>query len=202
MWISLLIRQEEKGAPEDEMVGWHHGLDRQEFGQAPQDGEEQGSPACMGLRRLGHDWATEQQQRTTDWVAYPTEMYCLIVEGFPGGSAAKESAHNVGDLGSIPGLGRSPGEGKGSPLQCSGLKNSMDCTVHGVAKSWTRLSDFQAFKGRHLNFWSTWALWSALPVSVPCLKSTSVTLLRSPVQRKQTSCCSFSSLSFSTVSFS
>ena len=42
----------------------------------------------------------------------------------------------------IPRLGRSPGEGKGYPLQYSGLKNFMDCIVHGVAKSWTRLSDF------------------------------------------------------------
>ena len=61
--------------------------------------------------------------------------------GFPGDSAVKESACNMGDLGSIPGLGRSP-EGKGYPLQDSGLENSMDCTAHGVAKSWTRLSDF------------------------------------------------------------
>ena len=42
---------------------------------------------------------------------------------------------NVGELGSTPGLGRSPGEGKGYPLQCSGLENSMDCIDHGVAKS-------------------------------------------------------------------
>ena len=62
--------------------------------------------------------------------------------GFPCGSAGKESARNVGDLGSIPGLGRSPVEGKGSPLQYSGLENSTDCVVHGVAKSWTRLSHF------------------------------------------------------------
>ena len=48
----------------------------------------------------------------------------------------------MGDLGSIPGLGRSPGEGKIYPLQYSGLENSMDYTGHGVAKSWTRLSDF------------------------------------------------------------
>ena len=48
----------------------------------------------------------------------------------------------MGDLGWILGLGRSPGEGKGYPLQYSGLENSMDCIVHGVAKSWTRLSDF------------------------------------------------------------
>ena len=50
-------------------------------------------------------------------------------------SADKESACNVGDLGSIPGLGRSPGEGKGYPLWYSGLENSMDSIVHGVAKS-------------------------------------------------------------------
>ena len=62
--------------------------------------------------------------------------------GFPGGSAGKESACNAGDLGSIPGLGRSPGEGKGYPLQYSGLENSMDYIVHAVTKSWTQLNDF------------------------------------------------------------
>ena len=59
---------------------------------------------------------------------------------FPCDSAGKESACNAGDLGSILGLGRSPGEGKGYPLQYSGLENSMDCIVHKVAKSQTRLS--------------------------------------------------------------
>ena len=54
----------------------------------------------------------------------------------------KNLACNVGDLGSIPGLGRSLGEGKGYPLQYSGLENSMDCILHGVAKNPTRLSDF------------------------------------------------------------
>ena len=53
------------------------------------------------------------------------------------GSAGKESACNAGDLGSIPRLGRSPGEGKGYPLQYSGLENSTDCIVHGVTKSQT-----------------------------------------------------------------
>ena len=62
--------------------------------------------------------------------------------GFPCGSAGKESACNVGDLGSISGLGRSPGEGKGYSLQYSGLENSMDCIVHGVPKRQTQLSDF------------------------------------------------------------
>ena len=60
-----------------------------------------------------------------------------IFLGFPGGSDGKESAYNVGDLGSIPGLGRSPGEGKGYPFLYSSLENSMDSIVHGVAKSWT-----------------------------------------------------------------
>ena len=48
----------------------------------------------------------------------------------------------MGDLGSIPGLGRFPGKGNGYPLQYSGLENSMDCIVHRVPKSWTQLSDF------------------------------------------------------------
>ena len=64
------------------------------------------------------------------------------VKGFPGGSTGKDSACNVGDLGSIPGLGRSLGEGKGFPLQYSGLENSMDYILQGTAKSETWLSDF------------------------------------------------------------
>ena len=62
--------------------------------------------------------------------------------GFPDSSVDKESPCNTGNPGLIPGLGRSPGEGKGYPLQYSGLENSRDCIVHGVAKSWTRLSNF------------------------------------------------------------
>ena len=73
---------------------------------------------------------------------------CMHTQGLEGlgylpqYSAGKESACNAGDLGSVPGLGRSPGEGKGYPPQYSGLENSMDCIVHGVEKSQTRLSDF------------------------------------------------------------
>ena len=62
--------------------------------------------------------------------------------GLPGDSDGKESACNAGDQGLITGLGRSPQEGKGYPLQYSGLENSMDCIVHGVTKNQTRLSDF------------------------------------------------------------
>ena len=69
------------------------------------------------------------------------------MQGFPGGTEVKASACNVGDLGSIPGSGRSPGEENGNPLQYSYLENPMDrgawwAAVHGVAKSRTRLSDF------------------------------------------------------------
>ena len=74
-----------------------------------------------------------------------TQEYLLLV--FPGESNGKESACNVGDLGSIPGLGRSFGGGHGNRLQYSCLENPMDggawwATVHGVAMSQTRLSDF------------------------------------------------------------
>ena len=87
-----------------------------------------------------------QETRFDSWVrkipwrreSLPTPVFL----GFPGGSAGKESTCNVGDLGSIPGLGRSPGEGKGYPLQYSCPENSMDWIVHGVRKSWIRLSGF------------------------------------------------------------
>ena len=65
--------------------------------------------------------------------------YLLV---FSGDSDGKESSWSMGDLGSIPGLGRSPGEGNGNPLQYSGLENPMDCTVHEAAKSLTRLRGF------------------------------------------------------------
>ena len=67
--------------------------------------------------------------------------------GFPYDSDGKESACNAGDRGSILELGRFPGEGKGYPLQYSGLEKSVDCIVHGVAKSQTQLSDFH-FQGK------------------------------------------------------
>ena len=62
--------------------------------------------------------------------------------GFPCSSAGKESACNEGDLDLIPGLGRSPGEGKVYPCQYSGLEKPIDCIFHEVAKSWTQLSNF------------------------------------------------------------
>ena len=69
-------------------------------------------------------------------------IYLVLDGDYPGGLDRKESACNVGDLGLIPGLGRSPGGGHGNPLQYSCLENPMDrgawwATVHGVTKSWT-----------------------------------------------------------------
>ena len=64
-------------------------------------------------------------------------MVNALVFHIPFGSDGKASVYNSGDLGSIPGLGRSPGEGKGYPRQYSGLENSLDCIVHEVAKSQT-----------------------------------------------------------------
>ena len=77
--------------------------------------------------------------------------------GFPGGPAGKESSCNMGDLGSIPRLGRSSGEGNSYPLQYSGLENSMNCIVHGVAKSQTQLDGF------HFTLhWTSWTNWAKL----------------------------------------
>ena len=77
-------------------------------------------------------------------------MWVSSEKGFPGGSDGKAAACIAGDLGLIPGSGRSPGEGNGNPLQYSCLENSMDggvwrATVHGPAKSQTRLSNFTFF---------------------------------------------------------
>ena len=93
------------------------------------------------LKRLPTMWETwvrslGQEDWRRKW--QPTPVFL----GFPGGSEVKESAHNAGDLGSIPGSGRSPGEGNSNPLQYSCLESPMDegawwATVHGVAKSQT-----------------------------------------------------------------
>ena len=63
----------------------------------------------------------------------------------------KEIALNAGDMGWIPGLGRSPEERKGYPLQYSGLENPMDHIIHGITKSWTRLSTFHIHLTLHIS---------------------------------------------------
>ena len=99
--------------------------------------------SCI-VRQILYHWAT---------VAYTQPLLCVYIYthihthmGFCGGSDVKESACSMGDLGSIPGLGRSPGEGHGNPLQYSCLENphgenSLRATVRGVTKSRTWLSD-------------------------------------------------------------
>ena len=84
-----------------------------------------------------------QSGRVSPSPPFQTKTKGSALVGFSCGSAGEEFTCNVGDLGSIPGLGRPPGEEKGHPLQYSGLENSRDCVVHGVAKSRTRLSDFR-----------------------------------------------------------
>ena len=87
----------------------------------------------------------------------------LVFLGFPGGSACRESTCSAGDPGSILGLGRSPGEGKGYPLQYSGLENCLDYTVHGVTGSQTRLSDF------HFHLFKTGPYLGCLQTSLDCV---------------------------------
>ena len=91
--------------------------------------------SCNGMRPQFDSWVGKICWRRN-------RLPIPVFLGFPGGSAGKESTWNSGDLGLIPGLGRLPGEGKGPPLQCSGLENSMDGIVHWIAKSQTQLSDF------------------------------------------------------------
>ena len=98
---------------------------------------------------------------------------------FPCGSAGKESACNVGDLGSIPGLGRSSGEGKGYQLQYSCLENSMDCIVHRVSKSWTQLSNFHSLIHIYLygnRFLKRVDICICVTDSLCCTEETNVTL--------------------------
>ena len=103
--------------------------------------EEPGRLQSMGSQRVGHDWATS--------------LSIWHLQGFPCGLAGKEFACDVGDLDLIPVFGRSPGEGKGYQFQYSGLENSMDYIVHGVAKSWTGLSNI------HFHF--THTQWNTKP---------------------------------------
>ena len=93
---------------------------------------------CLQCRRTWFDSWVRKIHWRKDRLPTP------VLLGFPCGSAGKESACSEGDLGSIPGLGRSPGGRKGYPLQYSGLEKSMDCIVHGVPKSQTQLSNFHS----------------------------------------------------------
>ena len=126
--------------------------------QKPQYSLKPQNPAIKSNHRNQHgtQW---QNSGMEPCVAYPEEshfcgfhfsflnkVFLSAIWGFPSGSEGKASAWNAGGLGSIPGPGRSPGEGNGNPLQYSCLENPMErgdwqATVHGVPKSWKRLSD-------------------------------------------------------------
>ena len=129
------------------------------------------------------------QARTLEWVIifssrgsfWPRQwtrvslIFCFAggFFGVPCGSAGKESTCNAEDLGLVPRLGRSPGEGKGYLLQYSGLVNSMDCIIHGVTKSWTGLNDFhfhflQTSDAQSTHSWTLLAKPKHLCVVVVC----------------------------------
>ena len=96
----------------------------------------------------------------THVLTFIQSLSAYLIMGFTGGSDSKESACNAGDLGSISGSGRSPGEGKGNPFQYSCLENPMDreawwATIHGVAMSRTRLTDFHSLILRKTLLWTT-----------------------------------------------
>ena len=116
---------------------------------------------------IGHSMLLTEHWKNSRMTLNLTEWCCLKIHrpsfylGFPGGSEVKASACNTGDLGSIPGSGRSPGEGYSNPLQYSCLVNPMDggawwATVHGVTKSQTWLSDF-SFTFTFLSTWETYS---------------------------------------------
>ena len=95
-------------------------------------------------------------------------MEIVNLLGFPGGSASEESACNAEDLGLIPELGRSPGEGNGCLFHYSGLENSTDCIVHRVAKNRTQLSDFHFDFVSLLQLLHSTTLWYTKGISAVC----------------------------------
>ena len=109
--------------------------------------EEPSELQAMGLQRVRHNWATNLPLSFHFDGLIRIEVVKTKEQKVPPCSSdRKESAHDVGDLGLIPGLGRSPEEGNGNPLQYSCLENSMDrgawwSTAHGIAENWTQLSN-------------------------------------------------------------
>ena len=148
------------------------GFSRQEYwnrlpcpppGDLPNPGIDPKSPVSPALQENSLPLSHQGSKSTILQYKYPSHKRCgfdswvrkipwrsdmlptAVFLGFPGGSTGKESTCNAGDLDSIPGLGWSPGEGNGNPLQYSFLENLMDrgawqAIAHGVAKSWTQLS--------------------------------------------------------------
>ena len=128
-------------------------------------GEINASPADL----IGLLWASSKQTHMKYLCKLWGALHLLDVnveKCFPSGSVVKNPLANAGDAGLFPGVGRSPGEGKGYPLQYSGLENSMNCIVHGIAKNWTRLSDFH-FTSLHFGKIIWRRKWQPIPVFLP-----------------------------------
>ena len=114
--------------------------------------EVPGRLQSTGSQRVGHPLSTANTLLPSLRRSQKPRFLCTFFffnNDFPGGSAGKESTCNTGDLCLLPELGRSPVEGDVYPLQYSGLENSMDCIIYGVAKSWTQLSDFHSHRAQH-----------------------------------------------------
>ena len=122
-----------------------------------------GGLPSMGSHRVGHDWSDSSSSSSSGprWVILGLWKFKPPTSG----SAGKESTCSGEDLGSISGLGRSPGEGKGYPLQYSGLENSMACIVHGVTKSRTWLS-YLLFFFYKMERLPPWLRWGGLPLAL------------------------------------
>ena len=118
--------RQEKGMTENEMIEWHHWLNRHEFEQALGYGEEQGSLVCCS------QWGPKSWTQLSDWTM-------AITKELPWWLSSKESACSAEDLTWISGLERSPGGGHGNPLQYSCLENPWWAIVHRIAKSQTWL---------------------------------------------------------------
>ena len=86
---------------------------------------------------MGYSPWGRKESDMTEQLHFHLHFLIHSVRGFPGSSAGRESVCSVGNLGAIPELGRSRGEGNGYPPQYSGLENSMDSVVHGITKSQT-----------------------------------------------------------------
>ena len=127
----------------------HRKSEREKRGKGKQRGGDKGESdhstiphVCLYLHVCVWLWLANLPHFNRNFKLHNTVFIISKYKGFPCGSAGKESTFNVGNLGYIPGLGRSPREGKGYPHQYFGLGNSMNYIVHGAVKSQTWLSDF------------------------------------------------------------
>ena len=165
---------QEKGATEDDIVGWHHRLKGNEFAQTQGDSEGQGSLACCspwGCKDLDMTLQLNNSNKKSHiHISPPASFWTSLVAQTVKNLPVMPESLQCGRPGSIPRLGWSPGEGNGYPLLCSRLENSMErgawqATGHGVAKSRTRLRDFHSLT----HSLCEWKLhWAANTINVYC----------------------------------